>query len=128
MGSIAKPLDGLIARHYYTYTMQNGMMNRTLKPLSLPEAEQAAKVLGLELADVNTETLRGAFRDRMREIHPDASVAAGDNASEEIQKAYQARAKLLLWVSMQPKKGCTVCGGRGWVRSGPFGSQVCSAC
>lgn len=104
------------------------MINRTLKPLSLAEVEQAAEKLGLKLADVSSESLRGAFRDRVREIHPDAGAPMGNNAAEEIQKVYQARAKLIVWLAQQPQKDCKVCGGKGYVRTGPFNTQICTSC
>jgi hypothetical protein len=108
--------------------MKESMPNRTLKPLSLPEAEQAAKLLGLELADVNTESLRAAFRDRVRELHPDSAAEMPSDVAEKIQHVFQARAKLLVWVAQQPKPGCTVCGGKGYLRTGPFQTQICTSC
>lgn len=104
------------------------MPNRTLKPLSLAEVEQAAKMLGLPLADVNSESLRSAFRDRVREIHPDTRADMSDNAAAAIQSAFQARAKLVSWLAQQPRKDCRVCGGKGYVRTGPFNTQVCTSC
>lgn len=99
-----------------------------MKPLGLPEAEKAAEVLGLELSAVDADTLRKAFRDRVKALHPDTGAEMSAETAEKIQEAFQARVKLLAWVAMQPKSDCTICGGKGWTRSGPFGTRVCTAC
>lgn len=104
------------------------MANRTLKLLSLPEAEQAAILLGLGLSDLTAEKLRTAFRVRVRTLHPDTGAEMSAETSEKIQEAFQARAKLIVWLQQQPNANCTVCGGKGWIRSGAFNTQVCTSC
>lgn len=104
------------------------MANRSPKPLSLQDAEAAAALLGVTLSDVSVESLRTAFRAKLRQVHPDASSAPDADAADVIARLTTARARLLLWLSMQPKSDCTSCKGRGYVRTGALGTKPCPFC
>jgi len=109
------------------------MIKRTVKTITRQEAESAAALFGMVPEEATDEGLRKAWRDRVRNLHPDTlqrrqSPLSDDEATAQLHKLTLARARLLVWLAQQPSKTCKTCNGRGAVRSGPFATKPCPNC
>lgn len=92
------------------------------KEITRKDAERAAFVLGIpEIDGLTVTAVRAAFRDRARQVHPDAGGAAllqGTSPGETLAGLQVARDVLAEWVQMVPDAECPTCRGRGVVPTG----------
>ena len=96
------------------------------KPLLRSDAEKAAAFMGLRLEGLTMDDVRGRFRAKAFNAHPDSSKN-GVGVAWQLEKAMAARATLLAWLEAQPDPDCTACAGAGVVARGVF-TNPCPKC
>lgn len=99
----------------------------TAHKVTRDDAERANDLLKIgPQTEVTPETVRAAFRARIREAHP---YAGGDEHAwpERLKHLQAARDTLLAWLAQAPKLDCKECRGRGFV-AGKWGAKPCSRC
>lgn len=104
------------------------MFHRKPKPVTREEAERAAEVLGVKLEDrLTSAMIAAAFRGAVVRAHPDSGGTA-DEAADALAAAGKARRTLQRWIVELPDPDCSLCGGKGVVRSGTLTSKPCPRC
>lgn len=106
------------------------------KPLTLPEAERAAVMLGIVTLDgLTSELVTKAWRQKIFEAHPDVVKTekysiSGRAPAERIEQLQLARNTLLRWLEEAPKADCSDCGGTGYKRdpANVFKTIPCPKC
>ena len=98
------------------------------------DAEEAARFLSLHLTGLSEDAVKGAFRRRVKQAHPDTggydpleSAQVVDVAKDTLALARIARDTLEAWLKDLPDNSCPYCKGKGYVRSG-FGAAPCNQC
>lgn len=106
-----------------------GFFTRTKVPVTERQALQAAAVFGfLSLEGLSVDLVRNAFREAVKECHPDAGGSA-ELAAHKLDMMASARQTLLKWIEDLPADDCPFCKGTHFVRSNAFGAvKPCTHC
>lgn len=104
------------------------MFQSPKREVTLSDAEQAARYLGLHLTGLSEDAVKGAFRRRVKQTHPDSPTAIDTQlAPDTMRLARIARDTLEAWLKDLPDEACPYCKGKGYIRSG-FGATPCKHC
>lgn len=104
---------------------------RKVVPVTEMQARRAALLLGFNsLEGITVDLVRNAFRNAVKEAHPDAG-GNGDAAAYKVEKLVAARQMLLKWIEalpVSPTENCPFCKDERFVRTVRFGVKPCVYC